>query len=343
MAAEDSRPEASDAAGVWRRFEPPLMPAPGLLDRLLAAAVPGARARHIEFLDRGVVNSNYRVDLAPGEAPPVPSAEAPPATLRLRLSRSAEATTREAALAGRLPIAAPRLLVSEALTTPEPHVASLWTWLDGATLEEQPRDDAALGEELAERLIRTHEVTFPGHGRFLPDLAVANAAGFDRPAARWLDDLAHRLAVRLENPAHGLDTAAVSALRTAAARAMAPLWSRPAAPGCLVHGDLSPGNLVVGPDGRLVGLLDWEMARAADPAVDAASIDFELSERWPQLASRALERLAVHSPVDWERRLDLARLPLLVDARMVARVRHSAPLLARVDDKLEAIVSRWSR
>jgi aminoglycoside phosphotransferase (APT) family kinase protein len=335
MAREDSRPEVSEPAAVWRRFEPPLMPGPGLLDRLLAMAVPGARARHIEFLDRGVVNSNYRIDLeGPGTGP---------GTLRLRLSRSGEATAREAALALRLPFAAPRCLVSEPIDLPEPHVASLWTWLDGTTLEDAPGDDAALGDDLARRLLDLHEVTLPGFGRLLPDLTPANAAGFARPAARWLDDLAHRLAVRLENPAHGFDAAALSAVRTAVARAMAPLWSRPVARACLVHGDLSPGNLVIGPDGRLAGLIDWEMARAADPAVDAASLDFELAPRWPDLAARALERLAAHSPEDWERRLDLARVPLLIDARMVARARHSATLLERVDVGLEALIARWSR
>ncbi|HEX7878992.1 MAG TPA: phosphotransferase [Candidatus Eisenbacteria bacterium] len=334
MAAKDSRLDLSDADRIWRRFEPPLMPGPGLLDRLLARGCPGARARHIDFLDRGVVNSNYRVDLEPTDSGPT--------TVRLRLSRSAEATAREAALADRLPDGTPRCLVTEACDAPEPHVASLWTWLEGRTLEEHPNDSAGLGDDLADFLLPVHATTFPGYGRLTPGLDVANAPGFHRPSARWLDDLAHRVAVRLENPAHGLAPDMTLALRTAAARVMAPLWSRPPAPGSLVHGDLSPGNIIIAPDGCAVGLLDWEMARAADPAVDAASIDFELADRWPLLAARALERLAAGSPDEWERRLDLARLPLLIDARMVARVRHSAPLLERVDARLDSLVSRWS-
>jgi aminoglycoside phosphotransferase (APT) family kinase protein len=335
MASEDSRPAVRGAASsVWRRFEPPLMPGPGLLDRLLERALPGARARHIEFLDGGVVNSNYRVDLDP---------EAPTRTVRLRLSRSAEAAAREAALAGRIDFPVPRWLAAESVAGPEPHTASLWSWIDGTPLDERNVDDTATGARLAEALGRAHDVTFEGHGRLHPDLAVANAAGFARPAARWLDDLAHRLAIRLENPAHGLEPARVAAVRAASARAMAPLWSRPAAPGRLVHGDLSPGNILLDAAGRVSGLLDWEMARAGDPAVDAASIDFELSERWPRLAAGALAALETRTPDEWPRRLDLARLPLLLDARMVAVARRSSPSLARVDERLEAIVARWAR
>ena len=345
--AEDSRPAVTPAGtSPWVRFEPPLMPTTGTLERLLAIALPGATARHIEFLDRGVVNSNYRVDLntvSPDQ----------PNTVRLRLTRSREATDRETALATRLSAAhaglAARPLASDHYSAPEAHTASLWSWIEGDALEEAtlpPAAEESLGDQLAEALHRLHGEMVDGFGRLEVDLRVANAPGFERPAARWLDDLARRLAVRLENPAHGLTPEFASRLKVAVARAMASLWSKAPRTGSLVHGDLSAGNIIIKlHEGRahLAGLIDWEMSRSADPAVDAASAEFELSARWPHLVTRLLDRLRERTPDDWDRRFDLAAMPLLLDARMVARVRHSVPLTERVDARLLAIVDRWSR
>lgn len=36
----------------------------------------------------------------------------------------------------------------------------------------------------------------------------------------------------------------------------------------IVHGDFRPGNVIVGPDGRLRALLDWELATLGDPLAD---------------------------------------------------------------------------
>lgn len=41
-------------------------------------------------------------------------------------------------------------------------------------------------------------------------------------------------------------------------------------PDALVHGDLAGSNVHWGPDGKLVGVLDWDLALPFDPAVDAA-------------------------------------------------------------------------
>lgn len=42
----------------------------------------------------------------------------------------------------------------------------------------------------------------------------------------------------------------------------------------LVHGDLGTTNVHWGPDGALVGVLDWDLARAFDPALDAALLSW---------------------------------------------------------------------
>ena len=38
----------------------------------------------------------------------------------------------------------------------------------------------------------------------------------------------------------------------------------------LVHGDLHPGHMLLGPDGELLGILDWTEAQVTDPSIDFA-------------------------------------------------------------------------
>lgn len=62
----------------------------------------------------------------------------------------------------------------------------------------------------------------------------------------------------------------------------------------LVHGDLHPGHLLLGPDGRLVGVLDWTEARVTDPAIDLALL-FGCFGR--AALDRLIARLAVHGAI----------------------------------------------
>jgi len=80
----------------------------------------------------------------------------------------------------------------------------------------------------------------------------------------------------------------------------------------LVHGDLHPGHILVHPDGRVTGLLDWTEAEVADPATDftAYCLIFgesglaELLKRyekaggrvWPRMQEHIIERMSA-SPV----------------------------------------------
>ncbi len=43
-------------------------------------------------------------------------------------------------------------------------------------------------------------------------------------------------------------------------------------PGRLVHGDLGGSNVHFGENGKLTGVLDWDMAILSDPAIDAALV-----------------------------------------------------------------------
>ncbi len=78
----------------------------------------------------------------------------------------------------------------------------------------------------------------------------------------------------------------------------------------LIHGDLHPGHILVGPDHRVCGLLDWTESRVTDPAIDFAMCSFILEapvfsalleqyERaggpvWPQLEEHAAEWWAAY-------------------------------------------------
>jgi aminoglycoside phosphotransferase (APT) family kinase protein len=46
----------------------------------------------------------------------------------------------------------------------------------------------------------------------------------------------------------------------------------PATPSRLLHGDLLGQNVLCRPDGRSIGVIDWEAARLGDPAYDLAII-----------------------------------------------------------------------
>lgn len=352
MAAENSRSGGGGpAAPAWWRFDPPLMLQGGELDRFLGSAFPGRRAGAVEFLERGVVNTNYRIDLLPAGG-----GAAGPDRLRLRLSRSGDGPLREGAIAGALGdslgVALPRLLATEWADAPEPHRRSFFSWIEGIPLDDWLRRatpgecDVATG--LGRALAALHRTAGPAFGRIGPDLAPVTAP--DRPAAtRWVDELGRRLAPRFDNPAHGLDRAALTVLRGAFERASAPLQAELEILPALVHGDLSPGNLLVCPGtGRAAGLagwLDWEMSRLADPALDLASLRFEIGEAAPWFAADVEEayRLAAGPArlAGWERRVDLAGLPMLLDARMVAHRRRSAAQTARIDRRLAAFTRRW--
>lgn len=345
-------PDGEGEEARWARFEPPLMAqGPGLgawIDRVL----PGARATAIEFLDQGVVNSNYRVDLAaagPG------AAWAGPARIRLRLSRSDEGPRREGALGERLervlPVAVPRLLASERAEAPEPHRRALFSWVEGVPLDDPAAPPAAsegrdfLARDLAHALFALHRLRFPLFGRLdVNGAPVGDEADPGRDALR-------RAVVRFSNPAHGLAPERVARLRAAFERLVAPLTGRRDRPASLTHGDLSPGNVLVAPDPatgapRLAGLIDWEMARATDAAGDFASLRFEWSGRLAARARRVEEEYLelaraegeVVDRAEWELRVAAALVPRLLDARMVAQRRLAAGALAALDARLDALL-----
>jgi len=116
----------------------------------------------------------------------------------------------------------------------------------------------------------------------------------------------------------------------------------------IVHGDFRPGNVIVGPDGRVRALLDWELATLGDPLADLGwlmaywgapgdglplpvptrAANFErrelLSARYAQLTGRSLDDL------DFYLAFSLWRLAAII-AGVNARARLGAYGNAPVD------------
>lgn len=322
----------------WARFEPPLLLQGGDLGAFLDRAFPGAVASEVEYIDRGVVNSNYRVALR------WPDGTDGPGRVLLRLSRSDEGPRREGAVARRVntarPDLAPSLLATETGERPERHRRSFFSWIEGRPIADVPAGASLerVAVELGTALAAFHRLD---PGAFGPlDTEGRPAAG--RSTARWADDLMRRVTRRLDNPAHGLAEPAGARLRAAFARNLGSLADDVLPPAALVHGDLSPGNILVresGADWTLAGLVDWEMARADDPAADLATLQIEAPARLREFvtATEAAYRVALATAGlearlhRWACRKALAAIPGLLDARMVAVRRAAFDTQARID------------
>lgn len=135
----------------------------------------------------------------------------------------------------------------------------------------------------------------------------------------------------------------------------------------LVHGDVSPKNILVGPDGPI--FIDAECAWAGDPAFDVAfCLNHLLLKRVPRpeaadALADAFDRLiaAYLARVDWEPPSDLeARAATLLPALFLARVDGKSPaeyvtdpadkdrirkvatsLLTEPPERLSAVMDRW--
>jgi aminoglycoside phosphotransferase (APT) family kinase protein len=216
---------------------------PVRLLEIAEALVPGA-PMDTARLTQG---SHHHVVLLPGVA-------------AVRISRHAAAAAalprrtevlRLVAAAG-LPFAVPEPL------TPvrgfEDRAAVAVSWIDGAEL---PRD-AASPAQLGALLGALAEVALTPALREVLSRTNEDAAG--RPWAEFVaDHVLARLPVRWRDEGRR--------------RLDAALALEPVAPS-LVHGDLGAANAHWGPDGSLVGVLDWDLARAFDPALDAALLSW---------------------------------------------------------------------
>jgi aminoglycoside phosphotransferase (APT) family kinase protein len=109
----------------------------------------------------------------------------------------------------------------------------------------------------------------------------------------------------------------------------------------LLHGDPGPANVMVGADGTVTGLVDWEDALVGDPLFELASVaSFHPEVRWPSLFDGYLASPSI-APAD-ERRFWTYLLRIAL-ARTVMRLRFGiadlpgrAPAHGRIHRALEA-------
>ncbi|MDX3076599.1 phosphotransferase family protein [Streptomyces sp. MI02-7b] len=213
---------------------------PADLLEIVDALLPGTRLDRARLAADGNI---HHVVLLPGIA-------------AVRISRrpsGAQALPRRTELlraigAAGLPFAVPQPLT--AVTDFDGRAAVAVSWIDGTAWPEGEGDPRQIGELL--RALREVPLT--------AGLRRALAAGQEpAPVRGWAAVLAEDVIPRL--PARWRDE---GRRRLDHAMALDPV------PDALVHGDLGGSNVHWGPDGKLIGVLDWDAALAFDPAVDAA-------------------------------------------------------------------------
>jgi aminoglycoside phosphotransferase (APT) family kinase protein len=152
-------------------------------------------------------------------------------------------------LAPLLPLPVPAPVARGVAGEGYPHEWSVFTWLEGDDATSAPLDLRGAADDLAELLAAMWRI----------DTAGAPPPGGRGGSLRPRDE-----GVRAGITALG-DLIDVSAVSAAWERALAaPEWDR--AP-MWIHGDLDLRNLLVA-DGRITGVLDWNLICAGDPACD---------------------------------------------------------------------------
>lgn len=155
-------------------------------------------------------------------------------------------------LAPQLPVTLPTPLALGQPGQGFPWTWGVYEWIDGASARLESLADAGeFATQLAEFILALRHAELPGG----PGAEAERGQPLSERDARVREAIG-----RLEGE---IDVAAVTRAweqdLEAPLLAGAPRWT---------HGDLLPGNLVVGPDGRLSAVIDWACLGLADPARD---------------------------------------------------------------------------
>ncbi len=101
---------------------------------------------------------------------------------------------------------------------------------------------------------------------------------------------------------------------------------------CMVHGDFSPKNILVGPDPTDLWLIDWEVAHFGDPAFDLAFLlthlilkSIHMPEKRALLDSTALEFIKSYSSFEGGFEIPFDRISSHLGCLLVARVKGKSP------------------
>lgn len=217
-------------------------PVPADLLEIAEALVPDAPLDSARLAEQGNL---HHVVLFPGVAA-VRISKRPSAAAEL--PRRVE-ILRAVAAAG-LPFAVPEPLT--AVATFGERAAVAVSWIDGEWLPEGIGDPAAFG--LLLEALREVEIS--------PELeAVLHTPRRYADGLGWADILNDEIIPRLPTK-----------WRDGVRQRLDTLLALEEVPARLVHGDLGGTNVHFGEDGKLTGVLDWDMAILSDPAIDAALI-----------------------------------------------------------------------
>lgn len=220
---------------------------PGVLAAAIAVDFPEHRGLSVRRIDSaGTVITPFRVGQGLlARVPLVPDASA---SARDRLRREQKHARY---LAGRLPVEVPRPIGVGEPFDGYPGVWSLWSWLDGESLDRVPvSNERQLASDLAD-LVRTHHTlatggqSWNGEGR----------GGRPLSDTGWVRE-------SIQRSAHLVDAGACTAIWEQALEADP---HRGAA--VMIHGDLMPGNLLA-VENRLTGMVDISAPVFGDPAAD---------------------------------------------------------------------------
>ncbi|MGW3229801.1 aminoglycoside phosphotransferase family protein [Kitasatospora sp. NPDC001095] len=184
-------------------------------------------------------------------------------------------------------------------------------------------------------VLRWLDGTTPVTGRIAePGLLARDLAGFvtairridpaDGPAAHRSESLAERDAWTRKAIAAVPDLVDAAAATAAWEHALAA--PAPTGPPVWLHGDLQPGNLLVGPDGRLAAVIDFGCAGLGESAVDLIPAWYVL----PAAARPAFRAAAAPDDAAWDRArgwaLSIALMEVSYyrdsDPRMTSIARH---------------------
>lgn len=232
------------------------------LSRWLGAVLPGQRVTGLARLGGGYRNRNTRLDLDDGEA------------LVLRQYEVDEAgriCAVEAALLARLRGAAPvpGLIAADPAGTAAGEPVLLTRFVPGVPLSAVlagPGDHAALGRAAGRALGAIGTVTFDGGGFFTDGTLQPTAGDLAGGLPGFVD------ACLAAGPAPTVLSAAELAGLRELARADEPLAARADGARQLVHSDYNPKNLLIGTDGSVAAVLDWEFAFSGSPLHDVGNM-----------------------------------------------------------------------
>jgi len=217
-------------------------PVPADLLEIAEALVPDAPLGSARLAEHG---NMHHVVLFPGIAA-VRISERPSAAAEL--PRRVE-ILRAVAAAG-LPFAVPEPLTEVATFGEQAAVAV--SWIDGEPLPEGSGDPAAFG--LLFEALREVEIS--------PELeAVLHTPRRYADGLGWADILNDEVVPRLPTK-----------WRAGVQQRLDALLAIEEVPARLVHGDLGGNNVHFSADGKLTGVLDWDLAILSDPAIDAALV-----------------------------------------------------------------------